>query len=34
MGDYLPWLFTITASLAMVGGLISLWLSLSLALSD
>ena len=34
MGDYLPWLFIITASLAMVGGLISLWLSLSLALSD
>ena len=34
MSDFLPWLFIIVASLAVVAGLISLWLSLSLALSD
>jgi hypothetical protein len=34
MSDFLPWLFIIVASLALVAGLISLWLSLSLALSD
>jgi hypothetical protein len=34
MSEFLPWLFIITASVAMVAGLISLWLSLSLALSD
>jgi len=34
MAEYLPWLFVIGASLAVVAALISLWLSLSLALSD
>lgn len=34
MAELLPWLFIITAVLAMLGGLVSLWLSLSLALSD
>ena len=34
MSEFLPWLFIITASVAMVAGLISLWLSLSLAFSD
>jgi hypothetical protein len=34
MADSLPWLFIIVASVAMVAGLASLWLSLSLALSD
>ena len=34
MGDFLPWLFIIVASAAMIAGLVSLWLSLSLALSD
>lgn len=34
MSEFLPWVFIITASVAMVAGLISLWLSLSLALSD
>lgn len=34
MGDLLPWVFIIGASAAVVAGLISLWLSLSLALSD
>jgi hypothetical protein len=34
MSDFLPWLFIIGASVALVAGLISLWLSLSLALSD
>jgi hypothetical protein len=34
MGDFLPWLFIIVASAGMVAGLVSLWLSLSLALSD
>lgn len=34
MADYLPWLFVIGASLAVVAALVSLWLSLSLALSD
>lgn len=34
MHDFLPWLFIIVASAAMVGGLVSLWLSLSLALSN
>ena len=34
MSDLLPWLFVIVAALAVVAGLISLWLSLSLALSD
>ena len=34
MTDYLPWFFVIAASLAVVVALVSLWLSLSLALSD
>lgn len=34
MQAFLPWLFIIVASVAMVGGLASLWLSLSMALSD
>ena len=34
MSEFLPWLFIITASVAVVAGLLSLWLSLSLALSD
>jgi hypothetical protein len=34
MSELLPWIFVITASLALVGGLVSLWLSLSMALSD
>jgi hypothetical protein len=34
MADFLPWLFVVTAVIAMFGGLVSLWLSLSLALSD
>jgi len=34
MADYLPWLFVVGASLAVVAALVSLWLSLSLALSD
>lgn len=34
MADYLPWLFVIGAALAVVVALMSLWISLSLALSD
>ena len=34
MADLLPWFFIATAVLAMLGGLLSLWLSLSLSLSD
>lgn len=34
MAELLPWLFVICASLAVVAALVSLWLSLSLALSD
>jgi len=34
MSDFLPWLFVVVASVSVVGGLASLWLSLSLALSD
>jgi hypothetical protein len=34
MSELLPWLFIIGASVALVAGLMSLWLSLSLALSD
>lgn len=34
MSDFLPWLFVATAVVAMLGGLLSLWLSLSLALSS
>lgn len=34
MSELLPWLFVLTAVVAMVGALISLWLSLSLAFSD
>ncbi len=34
MSELLPWLFVVTAVVSMVGGLMSLWLSLSLALSD
>ena len=34
MDAFLPWLFIIVASAAVVAGLVSLWLSLSLALSD
>lgn len=34
MADFLPWVFIIVASVAMVAGLGSLWLSLSAALSN
>jgi hypothetical protein len=34
MADYLPWLFVVGAALAVVAALMSLWISLSLALSD
>lgn len=34
MSDVLPWMFLVIASAAMLGGLGSLWLSLSLGLSD
>jgi hypothetical protein len=34
MGDFLPWLFVVTAVLAVLGALVSLWLSLSLSLSE
>jgi hypothetical protein len=34
MADLLPWLFVIVAAVAIIAGLVSLWLSLSLALSD
>ena len=34
MADFLPWLFIIVAVAAMIGGLASLWLSLTLTLSD
>lgn len=34
MGDLLPWLFIIIAVAAMLAGLASLWLSLTLTLSD
>lgn len=34
MTDVLPWMFLVVASAAMLGGLGSLWLSLSLGLSD
>ena len=34
MSEFLPWLFVVTAALGMLGGLVSLWLSLSLALSS
>ncbi|MBW2214078.1 MAG: hypothetical protein JRF48_06505 [Deltaproteobacteria bacterium] len=34
MADLLPWLFVIVATVAIIAGLVSLWLSLSLALSD
>ena len=34
MAELLPWLFVIIAVAAMLGGLASLWLSLTLALSD
>ena len=34
MADFLPWAFIIVASVAMIAGLGSLWLSLSLALSE
>lgn len=34
MADYLPWLFVIGAALAVVAALMSLWMSLSLALSN
>ena len=34
MHDLLPWLFIIAAAAGMVAGLFSLWLSLSLALSN
>ena len=33
MGDFLPWLFILVAVAAMLGGLASLWLSLTLTLS-
>lgn len=34
MADLLPWLFVVGAALAVVVALVSLWLSLNLALSD
>lgn len=34
MNDVLPWMFLLIAGAAMLGGLGSLWLSLSLGLSD
>ncbi len=34
MAEFLPWLFVVAAAFGVVGGLFSLWLSLSLALSD
>jgi hypothetical protein len=34
MAEVLPWFFVITAVVAMLAGLASLWLSLTLALSD
>ncbi len=34
MAEFLPWLFIILAAFGMIAGLTSLWLSLSLALSD
>lgn len=34
MSDFLPWLFIIVAAFAVVAALVSLWLSLSLVLSD
>lgn len=34
MADFLPWFFVVGASLAVVAALVSLWMSLSLALSD
>jgi len=34
MSDVLPWMFLVVAGAAMLGGLGSLWLSLSLGLSD
>jgi hypothetical protein len=34
MAEFLPWLFVIVAVLAMFGAMMSLWVSLSLALSD
>lgn len=34
MTDILPWLFVVLAALGVVGWLVSLWQSLSLALSD
>lgn len=33
MAEFLPWLFIVVAVFAMLGGLASLWLSLTLALS-
>ena len=34
MSEFLPWLFVVIAAAAMLGALASMWLSLSLALSD
>ena len=34
MSELLPWIFIVTAAAAIVGGLISMWLSLSLAFAD
>ena len=34
MAELLPWVFVIAAAVGVIGGLFSLWLSLSLALSD
>ena len=33
MGDFLPWFFVISAVFAILGGLVSLWVSLALTLS-
>lgn len=34
MAEFLPWLFVTLAVIGMVGGMVSLWVSLSLALSS
>ncbi len=34
MADFLPWLFVVVAVAGMLGGLASLWLSLTLTLAD
>ena len=34
MAEFLPWLFVVLAAIGMVGGMLSLWVSLSLALTN